>query len=173
MTRRGWGRQARRPRTKQTLRLDDGVRRMTEAMDGGLGMRLARLWRCWGEVMGDLSELARPLGRRRRTLIIGCEDAMVMQELSFFESETLDRIHEFLGEECFDNIRYELIEGRASLDMITTPSTVRSRPLPPRPRNLGGVRELMESDSAIGRSYRAYVALMTGREDSGREGGGQ
>jgi hypothetical protein len=152
------------------MRLQDGVTHFARRMDGGVGLRLARLWRNWGKVLGELSEMARPLGRRRTALVIGCEDALVMQELSFFESEVLHRVHEFLGEECFDKVRFELIEDRASLDMIEAPTVQRARRPLLRPENLGGVQRLWKDESAIGRSYRAYVALMSGLENAGGEG---
>ncbi|MGE4557754.1 MAG: DUF721 domain-containing protein [Desulfovibrionaceae bacterium] len=152
------------------VRLQEGVNRFARRLDGGLGLRLARLWRNWGEVLGELSEMARPLGRRRNALIIGCEDALVMQELSFFESEVLHRVHEFLGEECFDKVRFELIEDRTSLDTIEAPTVQRGRRPLLRPANLGEVQRLWEDESAIGRSYRAYVALMSGLKSAGGEG---
>ncbi len=175
MQRRGWRNWSRRRESgrERTTRIGEGIGALTKRLDGGLGLRLAALWRHWGEVLGQFAEMARPLGRKRRTLILGCEDAMAMQELTFVEEEILERVHEFLGEECFDKVRFDLIEGRASLDMIKPPKVIRGERRLPRPANLGGVRELLDNETAIGRSYRAYVALMHGRGAPGGEGGGR
>ncbi len=46
---------------------------------------LIRLWKNWEHVLGEnLAKLAKPLGTNKKTLIIGVEDSLLMQELTFF-----------------------------------------------------------------------------------------
>jgi hypothetical protein len=134
--------------------------------NAAIELRIAALWAAWGELFGpDLGDMAAPLGRRQRTLVLGVEEPMVMQELSMFSQELLDRVNGFLGEKYFDKISLELISGRARLDATEPP--LRSRPvLPDRPAGLG--QAAIPGDSPVARCYAKYVRLF-GAPDTARQ----
>lgn len=137
-------------------------------MGGDLPPRLSRLWKAWPELVGpQLAEMARPLGHRRRSLILGGEDPIVLQELSFFAQEFLDKANAFLGEDFFDKVLFELIHGRASLDGERVSAGAPPRPKLTKIQNLGKLDYISESESALGRCYRAYVRLMAVPDRSG------
>jgi hypothetical protein len=134
--------------------------------------QLARLWRSWAEVLGpDLSALARPLGHKERRLILGGEDSITLQEITFFGPDILERVNAFLGGKFFDKISVELIRGRSPLDRVSV-GAVPSRVDPPRPENLGGLLPVMPEDTPVGRCYRAYVRHMN-EEKNGTPGRSQ
>ena len=59
--------------------------------------KLSRLWRSWDAVLGpDLAPLARPLGHHDDKLLIGAEDAVLLQELYYMGPEIVRRVNEFL-----------------------------------------------------------------------------
>jgi hypothetical protein len=126
----------------------------------GRKLRLASLWREWPRLFADAPfDLGQPLGGRDRVLVVGVEDPMAMQELSFARLDILERANAFLGEQCFDKVRLELIHGQASL------GTTRVFPgaKPPAPVALPRVGGLdLPRDTPIGRCYAKYVALAAG-----------
>ncbi|MBQ4132116.1 MAG: DUF721 domain-containing protein [Desulfovibrionaceae bacterium] len=80
---------------------------------------LVELWRHWEMVMGpELSSFARPLGLRGSTLLIGAEDNVALQELSFLREDLLERVNAFLEQVQFDSIHLSLLQGREGLDRI-------------------------------------------------------
>jgi hypothetical protein len=86
--------------------------------------RLSRLWRNWSAVMGEeLAALARPLGSRNSTLLVGGEDPMAAQELSLLRGEILERANACLDEPFFTAVHVTLILNRRSLDALDESST--------------------------------------------------
>lgn len=82
-------------------------------------LQIASLWTNWKTVVGeDLADLAKPLGKRKKTLILAAADGMVMQEISFYQNYILDQIKSFLGWQPFDKVKFELLNGRVPLDEI-------------------------------------------------------
>ncbi|MDD3313674.1 DUF721 domain-containing protein [Pseudodesulfovibrio sp.] len=141
-------------RMSRTVRLGNTLPRFLDRLDTTGGMALVRLWNHWGELMGEMAALARPLGHRRRTLILAAGDPMVMQEAQFLAPMILARVTEFLGEEVFDKVTFELLNGRTPLD-----GAIRlEAPEPPRklkkPEKLGELE--LDPDSPLGKCYRAY-----------------
>ncbi len=136
---------------------------------GGKRFRQSRLWQEWGAVVGaEVAALARPLGTRRRTLILGVEDGAALQETRFYAPGILDDVNAYLGEVCFDKVQCELLMGRTPLDVRITPER-QSRYLHP-PDNLGRVDLAPPADSPVGRCYRAYLrvfgkAAVTGNDE--------
>jgi len=141
-------------RASRTVRLGSTLPRFLDRLDTTGGMALVRLWNHWGELMGEMASLARPLGHRRRTLILAAGDPMVMQEAQFLAPMILSKVTEFLGEEVFDKVTFELLNGRTPLD-----GAIRlEAPEPPRklkkPEKLGGLE--LDPESPMGKCYRAY-----------------
>ena len=124
-------------------------------------LRLVQLWRHWEMVLGpELAPLARPLGHHKDTLLIGAEDAMLMQELHLQSGEILERVNAFMEGPFFATVKVSLRFQRTELDNIVAPAP---RPLPllapERPQLTGSALEGMRADSAVARCYARFVAL--------------
>lgn len=128
-----------------------------EELKAELPFKFARLWRSWSQVVGEeAASLARPLGRRKRTLILGVEDGAAMQEATFYAPAILDDVNGFLGEVFFDKVQCQLLRDRTPLDEQGRKATFKR--LPPRPAHLGNALQHMDPDSPVARSYQAYIA---------------
>lgn len=126
----------------------------------GQGFSLARLYAEWPRVVGeDLAAMAQPIGHRKRSLILGVHDSVTMQELSFYAPHLLERIAAHLGENHFDNIKFELLKGRIPLDTVRLEE---DRPAPYRrkPGPLGRLMDTFDPDSPVARCYRAFVTTV-------------
>ena len=129
---------------------------------------LEQLWKNWGMVMGqEISLLARPLGHREGILFVGGEDNSVLQELSYYAPEMLDRANAFMGEEFFHKVELYLLEGRLPLDETLIRAKAVPRKLLRRPEHLGTLTDSLDPQSPVGRCYRAYVHMF---EESGQDG---
>ena len=121
--------------------------------------RLARLWQNWSMVMGpELAPIAWPLGERKGALLIGGEDAMVMQELVMMRDEFLERANAFMDERFFTDVHVSLSLGKRPLDGLTTPS---SRVRGPKilPKLDGSALHGADPDSPAARCYAAFLDL--------------
>ncbi|WP_419785378.1 DUF721 domain-containing protein [Pseudodesulfovibrio sp.] len=141
-------------RANRTVSLQNTLPRFLDSLDTTGGMALVRLWAHWDELLGEMAPMARPLGHRRRTLILAAGDPMVMQEAQFLGPMILQKITEFLGEEFFDKVTFELLNGRTPLDGAIRPEA--SGPLRKlkKPEKLGTLE--MDPESPMGKCYRAY-----------------
>ena len=131
------------------------------ALGSGEKLMQVRLWQNWDMVMGeDIAPLAWPLGARNDTLIVGGEDNLALQELSFMTPEILERVNAFMDAPVFNRVELRLVMGDKPLDRPPDiqPST-RFRPAPPRPRDLGAHLEDMRPDSPVARCYAAYLRM--------------
>lgn len=121
--------------------------------------QLLRLWEMWEMVMGkDLSEIAVPLGHRDTVLIVGGEDHLVLQELTYAAPEILERVRAFMDREFFQRVELQLMMGRTPLNCIQLEAYAVEPPLS-RPEPLGGLFGLLNPKSPIGRCYTAYVRM--------------
>lgn len=123
--------------------------------DAALGFKLTLLWARWREVLGDLAPFARPLGRRRSTLLAGVEDQAAMQECFYDAQPMLEAVNAFLGQLVFDKVHFDLLQGKTPLDVQSAEAMTFWRPAMPRIANLGGLD--LDLNTAVGRSYAAYV----------------
>jgi hypothetical protein len=122
---------------------------------------MVKLWRAWDDLMGEMAPLARPLGHRGSKLILAAEDPMIMQEAQFLAPMILDKINSFLGEEVFDKVVFELLNGRVPLDgKIPTEQPAPKRKLK-KPKSLGKLNKELDPDSPVGKCYRAYQRMFT------------
>lgn len=122
-------------------------------------LRLVQLWRHWEMVLGpELAPLARPLGHHKDTLLIGAEDAMLMQELHLQSGEILERVNAFMEGPFFASVKVSLRFQRTELDNIAPPP---APPLPAaeRPQLTGSALAAMRADSAVARCYARFLAL--------------
>lgn len=110
--------------------LGEGLRALLAAMGGTPGRAgLQDLWDHWEAALGaELAGIARPLGHRKgqqkggaavsdgtvhgAVLLLGTEDAMLLQELRFRGEEILARVNGFLGQAYFSEVQVSLPLGR-------------------------------------------------------------
>ena len=148
-------------RTLEMLPVRERLDSVLAALGDGEKVMLTRLWQNWEMVMGpELSALAWPLDARGDTLVIGGEDNLALQELSFMTPEILERVNAFMATPTFARVSLELVMGRQPLDQPPDmqPRT-RVRPAPPMPPGLGGPLREMRPDSPVTRCYLAYLRM--------------
>lgn len=84
--------------------------------------RLSLLWSHWDMVLGpELAPVAMPLGHHKDMLLLGAEDAMLMQELHLQSGEILERVNAFMEAPFFRSIKVSLVMGKAVLDRQAGP----------------------------------------------------
>ncbi|WP_147820376.1 DUF721 domain-containing protein [Salidesulfovibrio onnuriiensis] len=146
-------------RANRLSRLGRVLPGMLEKLDTDNNLKLVRLWRAWDGLMGDMADMARPLGHRGRKLILAAEDPIVVQEASYLAPLILETVNNFFGEEVFDKVLFELLNGRVPLGR----QRATARREPPlkykKPSALGALNDTLDPDSAIGRCYRAYQKI--------------
>ena len=123
---------------------------------------LFRLWENWSMVMGPmLAELAVPLGHRGKSLLVGGEDNLVLQDLAFMREELLERVNAFMDSPRFDRVELHLVMARHRLDAAPAiQSPTRPRLLPERPPAFtGNPLEGVDPDSPVARCHAAYIRL--------------
>lgn len=124
-------------------------------------LEMVRLWRNWSSVLGpELSKLARPLGRRKASLVIGTEDSIVMQELSFCSDQILHNVEQFLGWQPFDKVTLELLKGRTPLDQVALPRAGAEQTTRQDLPDVGGQEDWFAGQTALQSCYRAYVRMV-------------
>ncbi len=161
------------PKSARSLRVcsaSEALRDFFAARPGAeTRMALVKLWQHWDMVMGEeITPLARPLGERAGTLLVGAEDNMELQELTFYGPEMLERANSFMGWPHFAGLRLELLQGRIPL---YPPRPAGQLPSPPpkeawtRPEGFGRLLELgvLDADSPAGRCYAAFLAAHEAR----------
>lgn len=123
-------------------------------------LQIAKVWAYWSDILGEeLAKLARPLGRRKNTLIIGAVDNVVMQELVYYSPQILEQIDEFLGWQPFDKVVFELLDTRSSLDEIKIRHSYKRPDCCQNSQNVGKYWDEFPEDSAVAKSYRAFVQM--------------
>jgi hypothetical protein len=148
---------------------NDAIMRVLSRYDKKGGLRLVRLWLEWENIVGpEVAELAKPLGHKDGTLIMHTEDAIAAQQLTYFAPEILARVNAFLGQEVFDKVRFELLNGRVPLGEKRRERPQASPLRVQRPPKLGGLAGKLDPDSAVGRCYMAYVKRFA--QDGGQDG---
>lgn len=123
--------------------------------------RLSLLWRHWETVMGaELAPLARPLGHRDVTLLVGADDAMSLQELHLQSDEILERVNAFMEKPFFRTVKVSLILGKAELDGPLRRAAAFEEACPPLPRSAADGRYLatMDPGSPVARAYARFAA---------------
>jgi len=133
---------------------------LTRRLNAGLPFRLAKLWELWDALLDpEIAGLAKPLGHRKQTLVVGVEDPVAMQEASFYVSELLDMANGFLGQNYFDKVQFDLLVDKVPLNAARQPvQDVRRQPLQ-QPGTLGKHLNDFDADSVVARCYKAYVGL--------------
>lgn len=142
------------------------LRRLAECLDGfvtrgeaGERRHFVEVCRRWSSIVGeDTAALVRPLGHRRRELLLGTEDPVAMQEMVFMAPELVSLVNGALGQDAFDKVRFDLIGTRVSLDALRAEAPRFSVPPEICPERLGGLTGRLDPDTPVGRCYAKYVA---------------
>lgn len=122
---------------------------------------LDQLWKNWEMVMGpDLAPLAHPLGHRDGLLLVGAEDHLLLQELTYAVPEILERVNAFMDENFFHKVELRLLSEKTPLNRAR-PAAAPLPPPPPRPARLGELR--LDPESPVGRCYAAYLRCFEDR----------
>lgn len=133
----------------------------------GMQRRFRKLWRNWSRIVDeDIALTARPIGHRKRILILGVDDSMAMQNVTYSCPMILYQVNEYLGQAVFDKVIAELIRDRKTLDTIEKKVAPAPRIKPVRPQTLGSKRPNFEPGSAIAQCYDAYVNVFKTENDS-------
>ncbi|WP_428564600.1 MAG: DUF721 domain-containing protein [Solidesulfovibrio sp. DCME] len=151
-------------------RLSESIERFVSEGEASTRRLFVDVCRRWAEIVGpETAELLRPLGHRRRDLILGADDPVVMQEMLFAAPEILSLVNAALGQEAFDRVRFDLLGNQVSLDALrTVPPRFRTPPVT-RPDHLGSLLGRFDPTTAVGRCYAKYVAFFeAGPQPSGR-----
>lgn len=144
-------------RKPRTTPIASALRRFFNDQNGADNFALARLWEQWDVLFGpDITDLISPLGHSRDTLLLGAEDAIVIQEFTYFSDQILAKVNDFLGKPVFNHVHIELLRGRSPLNKKLLPTSF-SRPAPVKPNNLGHSGALPNDDSPVAKAYRSYV----------------
>jgi len=141
------------------------MKKLAHALDAFLAQKganvhfmLTRLWRDWPEVVGqDIAEMAKPLGHRETTLIVGVEDSMLMQEMHLYAPSFIEQANSYLGMKFFDKVQLDLIGKQVPLDRDPEETPGPRVPGPRRPQKLGGLLDGLDPESPVAKCYRAYV----------------
>lgn len=167
--------------------LGDGLRALLAAMGGTPGRAgLQNLWDNWEAALGaELAELARPLGHHEgrqkegigshareggAVLLLGAEDAMLLQELRFRGEEILARVNGFLGQVYFSEVQVQLPLGRAEpvhSRRNESRAAQCSEQDAPAQGPSGIFLEAMDSASPVARCYARFAGIREGK--SGEE----
>jgi len=120
---------------------------------------LIRLWKNWEKVLGkELAQLARPIGTKEKTVIIGVEDSILMQELTFYAPDILKKINQFLGNELFDKITFKLLEEKTPLDSIVLEKKEKQGKHKIKiPEIVGYLKHTIPPQSPVYKAYIKYV----------------
>lgn len=74
--------------------------------------------------------------------------------------EILERVNAFMDAPIFSRVELHLVMGKTTLERPPDTQPVqRQRPLPERPRDLGGRLGDMSIDSPVARCYAAYLEM--------------
>ena len=120
-------------------------------------LNLQPLWEHWEMVMGpELTGLVWPLGHKGDVLLVGGEDAMAVQELQFQEGEILERVHAFVDQPLFRQVRVSLLLGRRPLNM-PAPAAQAERHRASVPRPSGKYLAGMDPASPVARAYARFA----------------
>jgi hypothetical protein len=146
---------------RSSTSMNMALRRFFDRQDTHDDLCLAKLWEAWDTIFEpEIATLIRPLGHKKDILLLGADDAIVMQEFTYFSDQILEKANAFLGKQFFGRIRIELLKGRSPLNARLLPPPPGRRP-PVRPEGLGTMPHDMQASSPVTRAYFKYVSLFT------------
>lgn len=150
--------------------LADSIAQFVSEKEASARRAFIDVCRRWKEIVGpETAELVRPLRHRRRELLLGADDPVVMQEMLFAAPEILSLVNAALGYEAFDKVRFDLLGDQISLDAQRAIPPRFSTPPVIRPQHLGSLLGTLDPTTPVGRCYAKYVAYFErGQPPSGK-----
>ena len=120
---------------------------------------LHELWQNWSFIKQKAKiPFGEPLGHKKMTLIMGCDDSIEMQELRMHEQAILKAVNDFLGSTVFKKLRVDLKLDKPS---VTQAQSLREQTLKhdqqPDHQAMGTYLKDMDPNSAIARCYAKYL----------------
>lgn len=173
---RPYGRRAWRGRSREASGAGTSLREallgLLQSM-GGTPERagLQSLWDNWEMVLGpELAAIAQPLGHHgdgkgasaggRPALLLGAEDAMLLQELRFRGEEVLERVNGFLGQAYFCEVKVSLPLGCSAPVRSREPAAVPAQEQAgEEPAASGVFLSGMDGNSPVARCYARFAGL--------------
>jgi predicted nucleic acid-binding Zn ribbon protein len=74
--------------------------------------RLAAVQAAWIEAVGErVAAVAQPVSEREGEVVVSCTDSVWAQELDLMQRQLLDRLHERLGDEAPQGLRFRVQDG--------------------------------------------------------------
>ncbi len=122
---------------------------------------LNALWKSWSAIMGeDIAGLGFPLGHNKKTLLVGSDDNMALQELSMQSMEILERANVFMDSNFFETVKFVLLQGQRPLNLFRPRSSaehpkIQLEDLP----QIGALLGKLNPESPVTLCYEAYVRL--------------
>lgn len=156
-----------RYRRAAPIAIGEFMSRILEKMGGRPGQdRLARLWVDWDQVLGSvLAQLAQPIGTQGKTLLIGAQNSIHMQELQFQGETILELVNAYLGSSYFEKVRFNVYRTGKICRCAASPA-VQGRFAPTRRQmRQRGARQMpvsgkylkdMDKLSPVARCYAAF-----------------
>lgn len=75
--------------------------------------KFAEMWRNWHEIVGDeIADCVHPLGADKKKLLLGVEDALVMQEMQYRKEEIREKVNAWLQNDYFETVHTSIMFGR-------------------------------------------------------------
>ncbi|MDR1490330.1 MAG: DUF721 domain-containing protein [Desulfovibrio sp.] len=108
-------------RAEQSCSAAEAVRDLFAGLGRPWQGRLKELWRHWDMVAGEeIARIGRPLGygSKDRSLLLGVDDAMALQELSLQRDDILERSNAFMNETFFLNLKVRLLQDQTDLSTM-------------------------------------------------------
>ncbi len=120
--------------------------------------QIIELWRHWSMVMGhEIASIAWPLGSKNNILMVGGEDALSLQEISYMQFEILERANAFMGKEYFNALKVSLSLDKTPLNVVCQHTKAPSPNLLPHEVLHGEYLKDMPATHPVARCYAHYV----------------
>ncbi len=134
------------------------LRRLMQLSNKPEQRQLVELWRHWHMIMGDeIASLAWPLGSKNQVLLVGGEDALSLQEISFMHFEILERANAFMGRAYFNSVKVSLSLDKVPLDVACQPTQEAPSELFSPVSLHGKYLENMPKNHAVSKCYARYA----------------
>lgn len=121
---------------------------------------LRELWDNWDMVCPqEVYSLVKPFAYKGKTLFLGADNPVDLQEIRMYYAEILEHVNIFLDSyglnNYFEKLEFSLIQGKKSLLERESMPEHFQRCFPPRPREYGGKIDF-HGNKSLERCYEAY-----------------
>ena len=151
-------------RSRKLRSAGDAIGDLIDRHGGGNVRKRMELWANWEQIMGPgVASLGSPLDVKGKTLIVGADNNMALQELNMQAPYIVERANAYLEEKTFSRVTFTLLQGREPLTgRPQAPKMEKFKPktAPPLPPiGFGNLKDKIDLDSPVGRCYKAVHNL--------------